>query len=365
MFSSSLDSDWRSVTSSNSAIRNSGRPSSVAHDHAVGGEDPFLRTALDHDLAAKLAIHRVQRRIVGRFDARRGIGREYLVGTLADNLVTGKAREALERTVGENVAAIANALGGDADRNIVEYRLQELPGRVKLARKLALFGAILVRRDRAAIGQREILGPDRTPTGQLGDQAIGHAGVGIEILRADVEHAARAPHRQQFGPGHVRRNVGVLQSVDFEIAIIAIDDPLARIRHHDALIEIVQGGTDKGVSAQLRAFHLAQCREDPERDGGQKRADHHAADQHFPDHFGIGGADIARGRKAVRLGPRGAERHKGADQAYDGLRGNHNLATCLPILGSHQSLADFCGGVSGFTGLDRVNAYPPPARNVT
>jgi hypothetical protein len=62
----------------------------VARDHAVGGEDPLLRTALDHEFAAELAFRRVQRGAVGRLDAGRRIGREDLVGALADDEVAGK-----------------------------------------------------------------------------------------------------------------------------------------------------------------------------------------------------------------------------------------------------------------------------------
>ena len=144
----------------------------VARDHAVGGKDALLRTALDHDLAAKLAVRRMQRGVVGRFDARRGLGLEDLVGAFADDLVAGKAREALERAVGENVAAVLDALGGHAYRHVVEHRFQELLGRGKLPGKLALLAAILMRRDRAAIGQREIPDQHRAAAGQLGDKAF-------------------------------------------------------------------------------------------------------------------------------------------------------------------------------------------------
>ena len=44
-------------------------------------------------------------------------------------------------------------------------------------------------------------------------------------------------------------DVGANQAVDFEIAIVTEHDPLPRIRHHHALAEVIQGGTDKCISA--------------------------------------------------------------------------------------------------------------------
>jgi hypothetical protein len=55
------------------------------------------------------------------------------------------------------------------------------------------------------------------------------------------------------------------------------------------------------------------------------------------------------------LGRRG--QRKGGDQASEGLRSNQIPAARLPILASHHSPADFRRGVSGLTGLDRVNGY--------
>src|SRR5207245_1091851 len=84
-----------------------------------------------------------------RFYARGGVRRENFVGPPAEDDVAGKAREALERPVGKNVAAVLDTLGGHTYRHIVEYRFQELLGRCKLSRKLALLAVILVRRHRS------------------------------------------------------------------------------------------------------------------------------------------------------------------------------------------------------------------------
>ena len=123
-----------------------------------------------------MAFRRLQRGLVRGGDAGGGFGPEDFVGALANNVIAREAREALERPVGENVAAVLDALGGDADRNVVEHRFQELGGGGELARQLALAGAVLMRRDRSAIGQIKMLDQHRLATGQFGDQSLGAGG---------------------------------------------------------------------------------------------------------------------------------------------------------------------------------------------
>ena len=147
----------------------------VARDHAVGGENSFLRTTLDREFAAMITFRRLQRRLVRDVDALRGFGPEDLVGALADDMIAGEAREAFERAVGEDIAAVLDVLGGDADRNVVEYRFQELRGRGQLARQLALFGAVLMGSDRAAVRQPEDISQHRASAGHFGDEALGAA----------------------------------------------------------------------------------------------------------------------------------------------------------------------------------------------
>ena len=159
----------------------------VARDHAVGGDDALSRSALDHEFAAELAFRRIERRPVRRLDAGWLSRTEDLVGALADDVVAREAREPLERAVGENIAAVLDVLGGDADRNVVEHRFQKLRGRCKLARQLALLGAILMRRDRPAVRQRKMFDQDRSAVGQFGDQAFRAGGVVVELIDADVE----------------------------------------------------------------------------------------------------------------------------------------------------------------------------------
>src|SRR6476659_2271498 len=93
----------------------------VARDHAVGGKNALFRTALDHEFVAELAIGRIERCLIRRFYSCRRGGLEYCIGTAADNYVAGKTREAFERFIGKNIAAVLDALGGHAYRHVVEY----------------------------------------------------------------------------------------------------------------------------------------------------------------------------------------------------------------------------------------------------
>src|SRR6266700_1264861 len=91
----------------------------------------------------------------------------------------------------------------------------------------------------------------------------------------------------------------------------------------------------------------------PECRGRKKGADDDAADQHFPQQAGIDRTEIARRRKPVGLTPGSLEWRDGARK---GLRSNRDFAACPPTLANHHSPADFSGRLSGFTGLNRVNA---------
>src|SRR5690348_2021248 len=102
-------------------------------------------TAIDAEFGAKLTIRRTQGGTICGNDAGGGCGGEYLLGALTHDMRTREAREALESAVGEYVAAVLDILCGDADRNVVEHRLQELFGRGEFARKLALLADIEMR----------------------------------------------------------------------------------------------------------------------------------------------------------------------------------------------------------------------------
>ncbi len=309
-----------------------------------------------------MAVLRQQCGLVGRLDIGGGLGLEDLVGAAADDMVAGEAGEALERLVGEDIAAIVDALGGNADRHIVEHRFEELLGRAQFPRQLALVGGILMGCNRAAVRQTEIPDQDRPAVGQIADQALRALGTRVELLDAAIERAARASQRQQFPAGHAGRQFGALQAVDFEVTVVAIDDPLLRIGHDHAMAQAVQRRADIGGAAHLRALDPAQRRVHPQRDRGDEGGNNDDADQDFPEHVRIERTDIARRRELVRQRESRRARQSERGKADRDPRKNQILAACLPILVSHQSPAEFSSGVSGGPGLDRVNAYPHPPK---
>ena len=183
VFSSSWESDRRSVTSSNSAIRNSGSFLSLRAMTRTLDRTRFSEPRSTSNSVRNWPSGELTRRLVGRLDAGRRFRAEDLVGTLADDGVAGEAREAFEGAVGEDVAAVLDALGGHADRHVVEHRFQELLGRRQLPRKLALLAAILMGRHRTAVRQREVLDQNRAPVGQFGNQAFRPVGELCRIPR--------------------------------------------------------------------------------------------------------------------------------------------------------------------------------------
>ncbi len=315
----------------------------VAGNDPVGSQDALLRTAFDHEFAAMIAFRRIQRRTVGGVDAGRGLRTENLVGALAHDVIARETGEALECAVGEDVAAVLDVLGRDADRNVVEHRFQELRGRGQLARQLALVGAIEMGRDRAAVRQRKIFHQHRLAARQFRDQPVRCRRPGKEILGADVEHAAVAAQLQQFGAGHVAPDIGARQTVDLQIAVVAEYDALAHVGHHHALVQMIEGRGDKGVAPQLGASGLAQCREDPEPDRAEEGGNHHAADQEFPNHAGIEVTEITRRCERAGGGPGCGGWRNSGNQAKDDPCRNRILPARLPLPASHQSPADFRG----------------------
>src|SRR6185312_12662179 len=140
------------------------------------GENPLLQAALDHKFVAEVTRGSLQRGAVGSLDARSRLGLKNLLGALANDVVAGKSRKALERPIGEDITSVLDVLGSHANRNIFEHRFQELLGRGELSRKLALLAAILVCRHRsAAIGQLKMLDQNRTASRQFENVALGRA----------------------------------------------------------------------------------------------------------------------------------------------------------------------------------------------
>ncbi|MGY4327083.1 hypothetical protein ACVWWG_001500 [Bradyrhizobium sp. LB7.2] len=167
--------------------------------HALG------RAALDLEFVAVLAGGRDERRPIGRLDAGRRIRPEQLARALADNLVPRKSPEALIGAVGEDVAAILDALRGHAGRHVVQHRFQELLGGGELPRQPALLANVQMRRHRAAVGQHEIFYQDGPPVRQFGDQAVGACRLFVElVVGGDAEDATLAPQREDVGSRHAR-----------------------------------------------------------------------------------------------------------------------------------------------------------------
>ncbi|OIQ67636.1 hypothetical protein GALL_507850 [mine drainage metagenome] len=179
--------------------------------------------------------------------------------------------------------------------------------------------------------------------------------MGIEILNADVEDAALEPQFEEFRAGNARGNIRARKAVDLKITVVEENDPPLLIGYHHALVEVVQGGTDERIPAQFRTFDLAQRRQYPQPDRDEETADDDAAKQHFP---WIDRAEIDGEPGFGNFCPGDIERRDDGEKAQHDARGNHDPAARLPILVCHQSPADFCGGVSGLTRLDQVNAYP-------
>src|ERR1700719_2780466 len=115
-------------------------------------------------------------------------------------------------------------------------------------------------RDRPAVRQREIFDVDRLPVWQRGDEALGLDGLGIEIVNANIEHAVLTAQLEKFPAGHIRRDVRTGKTVDLEVTVVEENDPLSRVSDDNALLEVVQRGTDKCIPAQLRPLDPAQRR---------------------------------------------------------------------------------------------------------
>ena len=84
----------------------------------------------------------------------------------------------------------------------------------------------------------------------LPDGTVLVTGGGTALDGLNTNKAVLAPELGQFRSCHVFCNVRTGQAINLEIAIVAEHNPLLRIGHHHALVEIVQGGTDEGIAAQ-------------------------------------------------------------------------------------------------------------------
>ena len=161
------------------------------------------------------------------------------------------------------------------------------------------------------------------------------------------------------------RQVRARQAVDVEIAVVAEDDrAAARSVITTPWLRWFSAEQMKALRRSCERLTPAQRRMHPERDRAEEGARRRCRRSGFPRSCWD---RASRHSSEARSCPSSAGARTAAtgDQAHDGLRRNRILAACLPILASHQSPADFSAGVSGFTGLDRVNAVPLQPKNVT
>ena len=251
-----------------------------------------------------------------------------------------ETREALERAVGEDVAAVLDVFGSHADRNVFQHEFEKLLGGSELPRKLALLAAILMRRDRSAVRQWKEFDVNGLPVRQLGNKALGVARLGIELVDADIEHTALTPQFKELGAGHGRRDVGTREAVNIEVTVVKENNPLPPVGDHDALIEIIQGGADKRVSALFRLLDPPQRGHDRQPDSDQKAADDQATEHRIRDNLRIGRIEIPD-KAGFRTRRNGSP--DGRNQTHHDSCRNHDPAACLPVLVSHRSPADFCG----------------------
>ena len=93
-----------------------------------------------------------------------------------------EAGELLECAIGHNIAAIVDALGGDADRNVVNHRFEEIPVLCEFLRELALVGTVLMGGHQSTVGQFPVLDQNRAAIAKVADIAVGMFYMAIVII---------------------------------------------------------------------------------------------------------------------------------------------------------------------------------------
>ena len=125
-------------------------------------------------------------------------------------------------------------------------------------------------------------------------------------------------------------------------------------------LSVVERGADECAAPQLGALGPAQRRQHPDPDRDQEGNDGDAAEQELPDQIGI----ESRRYSSPAQSPRKARqptrvrtaRQWRADRRGPAPESNSSVlpaSSCQPL-----PTRGFAGGVSGLTGLDRVNDYP-------
>src|SRR5579864_8318873 len=123
----------------------------------------------------------------------------------------------------------------------------------------------------------------RAPARQFGDETFRLACLGKKFSDAEVQYPALDAKFEDFEAGHARRDVRTRKAVNLEVTVVEEDDPLPRVGDDDALLEVVQGGADEGISSLPRPLDAAQRRYYPHHDRKQKAENDDTAQHHLPD----------------------------------------------------------------------------------
>ena len=230
-----------SVTSSNRVTRNSGSLLVIARDHAVA---PAMRCLPPRSTRIRVRICRSATRSPldpPASTACAAVGVKNLSARLPTIWSRADTRELLKRAIGQNVTAIVDALDGDADRNVVDHRFKEVLGGRKLPRQIALLGAILMGGNNAAIRQSRCLTRIERPSvrSQMKPSRT-YRPAAVIILDDPIERSALLAQIDAVRGRSCRADIGTRQPVNFEIAVVAEHEALARIDHDDAVGHVVQ-----------------------------------------------------------------------------------------------------------------------------
>ena len=197
----------------------------------------------------------------------------------SDDLIPADARELLKGAIGENIAAIIDAFRRDTDGNVVDHRFQEIPAVGEFVGELALFGAILMSGDEAAVGQVPVLDQNRAAVLEIADiplALLGRAGI---FLDGRLDEAPLLAQLQKIAAGHAGEKIETVETVHLEVAVVAKYDAFLRVEHHDAVGEVVERAGYKGRTPDIGMARAAQRRRYPENDRSKERNDPKAAFQ--------------------------------------------------------------------------------------
>ena len=253
----------------------------IAHQNTIVGENAGAAAAADVYLSAGVSRRRFDGTAIGGLDRGSRFGRVKLIGAFADDGLACEARKSLESPVGENVPAVFNVLRGDTHRNVVDNRFKEAVRGRELFGKIALLGAILMRRDGTAVRQHVALHQNRAAIDQFDNRSMGLARIS-SALADDFRNTAAPAQREQFRAGQSRCDIAARKTIDFKISVVAKDDLVIPVDDHNAMAERIQGRRHEGGAAREGALDPVQGSDSPERDGDQKAKRDDRADDELP-----------------------------------------------------------------------------------